>query len=315
MRRREFIALMGASATWPFAAMAQQPGRTYRLGFLYAAPRDNNGVVTAFLDEVGRQGFIEGKNLAVDFRASASHPERVSEYAAELAKAGVDIIATVGLPLTRAAQQATKTIPILAVSDDMLGEGLVNSMARPNGNTTGISILAGELDGKRQEILIEAVPGVRRIATLADSNVTAVAKLNEMQEAARRRNIELSIHRVASGEEIAAAIDVAHASGSEALNVLASPLLWTYRRMIMDRVSVLRLPTMYQWPEMAEEGGFAGYGPRLIDVFRDLHARQLVQVLRGVKVADIPVQVPTKFELVINLKTAKAIGVTVPEAC
>jgi putative ABC transport system substrate-binding protein len=125
MRRREFIALMGASVTWPFAAMAQQPGRTYGPAFLYTAPRDNNGVVSAFLYEVGRQGFIEGKNLAVDYRDFASHPERVSEYAAELAKAGVDIIATVGPAAARAAQQATKTIPILAVSDDMLGEGLV----------------------------------------------------------------------------------------------------------------------------------------------------------------------------------------------
>jgi putative ABC transport system substrate-binding protein len=162
-----------------------------------------------------------------------------------------------------AAQQATKTIPIVAVTDDMVGTGLVSSLARPDGNTTGISILAGELDGKRQEILIEAVPGVRRIATLADSKVTLVAKLEALQEAARARNIELSIYRIASGEEIAAAIDMAHASGSAALNVLASPLLWAYRRVIMDRAAVLRLPAMYQWPEMAEEGGFVAYGPRI----------------------------------------------------
>jgi putative tryptophan/tyrosine transport system substrate-binding protein len=213
----------------------------------------------------------------------------------------------------RAAQQATKTIPIVAATDDMLGEGLVSSLARPDGNTTGISILAGELDGKRQEILIEAVPGVRRIATLADSNVSAVAKLNEMQEATRARNIELSIHRVSSGKEIAAAIDMAHASGSAALNVLASPLLMAYRQMIMDRVAVLRLPTMYQWPEMAEEGGLAAYGPRIAEVGLEL-ARQIAQVFRGIKITDIPVEQPTKFELVINLKTAKAIGVTVPEA-
>jgi putative ABC transport system substrate-binding protein len=315
VRRREFIALAGASVTWPFAATAQEPGRTYRLGFLYAAPRDVSGVVTAFLDAVGQQGFIEGKNLAVDYRAFGSHPERVSEYAAELAKAGVDVIATVGPAAARAAQQATKTIPILAVSDDMLGEGLVSSMARPNGNTTGLSILATELDGKRQEILIEAVPGIRRMAALADSNMTkTAAKLDALQAVARARGIELSLHQITTSGEIAAAIDTANSSGATAINVLASPLLWSNRQLIMARAEALRLPAIYEWPEMAEEGGFAGYGPRLIDVFRDLHARQLVQVLRGMKVADIPVQVPTKFELVINLKTANAMGVTVPEA-
>ena len=198
------------------------------------------------------------------------------------------------------------------MTDDMLGSGLVNSLARPDGNTTGVSILATELDGKRQEILIEAVPGLRRMAALADANRTTAAKLDALQEAARAHNIELSIHRVARGEEIAAAIDRAQASGATALNVLASPLLFANRQLIMDRVAALRLPAMYQWPETAEEGGFAAYGPRLIDIFRELLTRQLVKLFRGIKPADIPVEQPTKFELVINLKTAKALGVTVP---
>jgi putative tryptophan/tyrosine transport system substrate-binding protein len=315
MRRREFIALMGASVIWPFAATAQEPGRTYRLGILYPAPRDSGVVIDAFLEEVGRQGFIEGKNLEVDYRAYALHPDRLLEYATELAKASVDVIDAVGPVGIRAAQEATKTIPILAIADDLLGSGLVNSMSRPNGNTTGISILATELDGKRQEILIEAVPGVRRMAALADSNMTkTAAKLEALQEVARARGIELSMHQIAKSEEIAAAIDMAKSLGATALNVFASPLLWANRRLIMDRAVALRLPAMYEWPEMAEEGGFAGYGPGLNDVFRDLHARQLVKLLRGIKPSDIPVQQPTKFQLVINLKTAKAMGVTVPEA-
>ena len=223
MRRREFIALMGASVTWPFTALAQQAGRTYRLGALYATPR-NDAVVPVFFEALRRLGFIESQNLTVDYRdAYAQHIEKLSEWAAELVKARVDVIATVGDLGIRAAQDATKTIPILAITDDMVGAGLVNSMARPNGNTTGVSILATELDGKRQEILIEAVPGLRRMATLADSNTTPVAKLDALQEAARARNIELSIHRVASGVEIAVAIDMAQASGTAALNVLASP--------------------------------------------------------------------------------------------
>ena len=194
----------------------------------------------------------------------------------------------------------------------MVGEGLVNSMARPDGNTTGVSILAFELDGKRQELLIEAVPGVRRIAALADSNRAAV-KLEALQQAAHARNIDLLIQRVATSDQIAAAIEEAQSSGAKALNVLASPMLWANRKSIMDQVAVLRLPAIYQFSEMAEEGGFIAYGPSLIGLFREPYGRQLVQLLLGTKVADIPVEQPTKFELWINLKTAKAMGVTVPE--
>ena len=194
----------------------------------------------------------------------------------------------------------------------MVGEGLVNSLARPNGNTTGVSILATELDGKRQEILIEAVPGLRRMAALADANNTAGAKLDALQAAARARNIELSIYRAAKREEITAAIDAANTSGATALNVLASPMLDANHKLIMDRISALRLPAMYQWPELAEEGGFAAYGPRLSEVLREIQAGQLVKLFRGTKVGDIPVEQPTKFELVINLKTSSALGVAVP---
>ena len=168
-----------------------------------------------------QQGFIEGQNLTVIYHAFALHPDLLPEWVAELVKARVDVIATIGDLAIRTAQEATKTIPILAGTDDMLGAGLVNSLARPEGNTTGISILATELDGKRQDILIEAVPGVHRLAALADAN-RKDAKLATLQEAARARNVELSIHQVASGAEIAAAIDTAHASGATALNKQAS---------------------------------------------------------------------------------------------
>jgi putative tryptophan/tyrosine transport system substrate-binding protein len=313
MRRREFIALMGASVTWPFAAMAQEPGRTYRLGVLQpSCPR--SVAATALYDEVKRRGFIEGKNLTRECLAFGGKNELSSQYATELVKAQVDVLVAYGEAAVRAAQQATKTIPILAVTDDLLGSGLVNSMARPSGNTTGVSILAGDLDGKRQDILIEAVPGLRRMAALADTNMSTEAKLDALQEAARARNIELSIHRVVGGAEIAAAIDAAKASGAEALNVLASPFLYGNRQVVMQRVAALRLPAIYEWAEEAEEGGFAAYGPSLAQVFRDLFAPKLVALFRGAKVIDIPVEQPTKFELVINLKTAKAMGVTVPES-
>jgi putative tryptophan/tyrosine transport system substrate-binding protein len=311
MRRREFIRLIaGASVAWPFAAMAQDPGRTYRLGFLYPVRLEPADAVTAFFDELKRAGFVEGKNLAIEFRGFVPHPERMAEYAAELVKAHADVILAAG-PGIRAVQEATKTIPILASDEDLFGSGLVNSMARPEGNTTSVSFLASDLDGKRQEILIEAVPGIRQMAALADANQTST-KLDALQEAARARDIELSIYRVASAQEIAAAIDTAKASGATALNFLASPMFFGLRQLIFERALALRLPAMYQFPEMAQEGGFAAYGASILQ-WAVIQARQAIQLLRGTKVADIPVEHPTKFELVINLKTANAMGVTVPE--
>jgi putative tryptophan/tyrosine transport system substrate-binding protein len=312
MRRRKFISLLvGATVTWPFAAMAQQAGRTYRLGGVSGSPR-NAPLFVAMVDELRRLGFIDGQNFTIEWRSYGPRADLIPELVAELVKAHVDVIYVAGDHAIRTAQHATATIPILGVTEDMVGSGLVNSLARPGGNTTGVSILATELDGKRQEILIEAVPGLRRMAVLADSNVTPVARLNELQEAAHARNIEFSIHRVTSGDEIAAAIDMAKSSGATALNVLSSALLYASRQIIMQRVAMLRLPAIYWWTEVAEEGGFVAYGPHLVQIFRELVARQLVQLLRGIKPADIPIEQPTKFELVINLKTANAMGVTVP---
>jgi putative ABC transport system substrate-binding protein len=194
----------------------------------------------------------------------------------------------------------------------MVGEGLVESLARPNSNTTGISILATELDGKRQDILIEAVPELRRMAALADSSTLKQAKARALQDAARARNVDLSIYPITKGgAEVAKAIDEAQARGATALNVFASPMLYANRGLIMERVAALRLPAMYQWPETAEEGGFAAYGPRQ-NQLPVLAARLVANLLRGMKPADLPVEQPTKFELVINLKTANALGVTVP---
>jgi putative tryptophan/tyrosine transport system substrate-binding protein len=194
----------------------------------------------------------------------------------------------------------------------MVGEGLVDSLVRPNGNTTGLSILATELNGKRQDILIEAVVGLRRMGALADSNTTTDAKLQAMQGAARAHDVDLSIHRVATGAEIVAAINMAWESGARALNVLASPMLYGNHHRIMERVAALRMPAIYQWPEMAEEGGFAAYGPRITQL-PDLTARLAVDILRGIKPADLPVEQPTNFELVINLKTGNELGLKVPK--
>ena len=314
MRRRDFITLVGgAAATWPLSLRAQEAGRTYRIGGMSPSPR-TAPYNAAILDELRRFGFVEGQNLTVDWLGYGLNVDPVPEFAAKLVKTHVDVMLAGGNLAIRAAQQATTTIPILGATDDMVGSRLVNSLARPGGNTTGISILATELDGKRQEILIEAVPGLRRMAALANSNTTTSVQLQALQDAARARDVDLSIHRIARPEEIATVIDAAKASDVAALNVLASPILARSIPIIVQHVAALRLPTIYQWPEAAEEGGFIAYGPRLVETFRDLMTPQLVKLLRGAKAADLPIVQPTKFELVINLKTAKALGLTIPES-
>ena len=312
MKRREFITFLGGIAAFtPLAASAQELGRTYRLGCLFPSPRDAPQMVAMF-EELRRSGFIEGQNLTIEWRTYGQRIELVSEFAEELVKARVNVIVAGGDIGIRAAQQATTTIPIAGFSDDLLRSRLVNSLARPGGNITGISLLATELDGKRQEILMEAVPGLRRMAALADTKTTEPPQLQTLQDAARARGVELSMHWVAKPDEIAPAIDAAKTSMAAALNVLASPLLFANREVIIERAAALHLPAIYQWPEVAEQGGFIGYGPRIVQLFRDVLARQIVKILRGAKPEDLPVEQPTKFELVINLQTAKAIGHEVP---
>jgi putative ABC transport system substrate-binding protein len=314
MRRRDFIAaLSGAAVFAPLTANAQDPGRTYRIGALLQGQRDAPQHV-AFRDELRRAGFIEGQNLAIVAGSYGQRLEHFAQFAQQMVKDQVDVILAAGDSGIRAAQLATATVPILGLTDDMVGSRLVGSLAHPEGNTTGVSLLATELDGKRQEILIEAVPGLSRLGTLVDSNTTAPLQLQALKDAAQVRGVELLIHQVQKPEEIASAIEAAKTSGAHALNALASGLLFNNRQIIFERVATLRLPAMYQWPEVAEEGGFIGYGPRIVQLYRDVLARQLVKLLRGAKPADIPVEQPTKFELVINLKTAKALSVALSES-
>jgi putative ABC transport system substrate-binding protein len=246
VKRRDFIKLVGgAAAFWPaLVSLAQEPGRTYRLGALYPSPREAPQIV-AMLEELRQLGFIESHNLMIDWHVYGPRVELLSEFAMELVKAKVDVILAGGDAAIRAAQGATATISILGFTDDMVRSGLVSSLAKPGGNTTGVSLLAAELNGKRQEILIEAVPGVRRMAALADSNTTAPQQLQALQDAARARGVELSIYRVAEPDEIAPAIDAAKTSNAAALNVLASPLLFGNRQVIIERAAALRLPAMY----------------------------------------------------------------------
>lgn len=315
MRRREFIAALGGAVAWPIGTRAQQPGRTYRIAVLSQSSRNAPHFV-AFLDELRLLGFIEGQNMDVVAGGFGVRAEQLAERVAEIISAAPDAIVAAGELATRAAQAATRTIPILGGAEDMVAAGLVESLARPGSNVTGFSILSPELDGKRQDILIEAVPGMQRVAALHDTfqaHAGTPQHIEALRSAARARGVEMSVFAVSRPEQIASAIADAKASGSQALNVLASPMLVSSssRQVIFGLASAARLPAIYQWADLAEQGGLAAYGPRLTDLYRQ-QARRLARVLRGAKPADIPVEQPTSFELVINLRAAKTIGHEIP---
>jgi putative ABC transport system substrate-binding protein len=227
-----------------------------------------------------------------------------------LAKAAPDAVFCVSDAATRAAQQYM--VPIVALSADMLAAGLARSLAHPGG-ITGVSILGPELDGKRLEILMDVVPGARRIAILADPNATQPAEFQALQNVARARDVELVNFTVSAPEQIVPTMEKVKASGATALNVLAAPLFSFNRRIVFDRAAALGLPAIYEWPDMAEEGGLIAYGPRLTLIYRQV-ARLLVKVFRGATPEDIPVEQPTNFELVVNLASAKGLGLTIPES-
>jgi putative tryptophan/tyrosine transport system substrate-binding protein len=310
MKRREFITLLGGATLFTPSFVHGQDTRTYRLGMLNAQGRSAPNLV-AFFDELRQLGFIEGHNLIVDGRGYAAPTDQFPALAIDLANQKLDAIICGGPAATRAAQQATHTIPILTILDDIVAAGIVGSLARPGGNTTGISFLATELDGKRQGLLMELVPGSRRMAALVDANTTAMQRLQALRDDTRARGVELADYVIDRPERIVPAIDEAKRSGAEALNVLASPVLNARRMDIFDRTVALRLPAIYQWPESAEEGGLIAYGPRLAHIYRQM-ARQLGKILRGAKPGEVPVEQPTAFELIVNTGVAKTMGFELP---
>ena len=315
MRRREVIALIGSAVTAPFVrahiAGAQEPGRTYKLGAINGSARQAPRNV-AFFDELRGLGFVEGQNLKIIVDGFGLRDEQFAEAAATLAKSAPDVIFCTGNPAMRAAQESTRTVPIVGVASDMVAAGFVRSLARPGGNVTGVS-LTFEVDGKRQDLLMEAMPEARRFAFLTDPTFMPPAQLSALQNATRARGVDVAVFTAEAPEQIAPAMDKAKAWGANALNVLSAPLFSIHRRIVIERAAALGLPAIYIWPEMAEEDGLIGYGPRLTPIYRQL-ARLIVKVLRGVKPEDIPVEEPAKFDLVVNLKTAKALGLTIPES-
>jgi putative ABC transport system substrate-binding protein len=313
MRRRDLVSLLaGLAVSRGSKGHTQEVGRVYRLGAIIRGRR-NDRYFVVLLDGLRRLGFVEGTNLQVMGGFSTSD-EDASQVAMMLVAAKVDAIVTGSYPRTRAAQKITGTIPIVSVADDLMQSGLVTSLGHPGGNTTGVSILATELDGKRQSLLTELLPTARRIAALVDPTSTAPERLEALKNEARTNGVELSTYIAATVEEIAPALDAAKAWGAEGLNVLASGLFNAGQQQIIEHVGAVQLPAMYQWPEMAEGGGLAAYGPRYASIYREQVALQLAKIFRGTQIVDLPVEQPSKFELVINIKTAKALGLTVPYA-
>jgi ABC-type uncharacterized transport system substrate-binding protein len=308
MKRREFIGLIGGAAAWPVVARAQQAAKLPTIGFLGAStPPAMSPWTAAFVQRLRELGWIEGRTVAIEYRWAEGRSERYAEIATELVRLKVDVIVTAGGAVV-AVKQATSVIPIVfAVVNDPVGSGLVASLARPGGNVTGLSLQSSDLAGKRLELLREVVPGLRRLAIMADAGYPAAAlEMGEVQATARTLGLDVVTFEIRRAEDIAPAFE-AFTGRAEALYVVSDPLVGTHRIRNNTLALGARLPTMHGNREHVEAGGLMSYGPNFPDLYRRA-ADYLDKILRGAKPADLPVEQPTKFDLVINLKTAKALG-------
>jgi putative ABC transport system substrate-binding protein len=312
MRRREFITLLGGVPTWPGAARAQQPAKLPTIGFLGTTTASAWGSWTAaFVQRLHELGWIEGRNLAIEYRWAEARTERFAEIAAEFVRLKVDVIVTGGNAAV-AAKQATSVVPIVfLLVGDPLGTGLVASLPRPGGNVTGLSNQATDVVGKRLELLREVLPSLRRLAIMANVGYpTGVMEMREIQAAAGTLGLDVANFEIRRAEDIVLAFETIKGR-ADALYVVGDALVTTYQIRINTLALAARLPTIYSQREQVEAGGLISYGANFPDLFR--RAADFVdKILRGVKPGDIPVEQPTKFDLVINLTTAKVLGLTIP---
>jgi putative tryptophan/tyrosine transport system substrate-binding protein len=315
IRRRDFISLLGGAAgAWPLAARAQQPARFPRIGILWPNPVTASGhFVDAFRQGLGELGYIEGRNMTIEFRTAEGTVERLPDLAAELVRLPVEVILTATSPTIRAAQQATRTIPIvMGNSQDPVSEGFVASLARPGGNITGLTLFSPDIAAKRLQLVKEVAPTPTRVAILwyADDPALALA-LREMRAAAQMLQLEFRSLGVRGPSDFEPAFRSATQDGAGALVVLEDNLTFRHRAEIAILANHYRLPTMFGLRDYAQAGGLITYGPNLAHMSRRA-AAYVDKILKGAKPADLPVEQPTRFELVINLKTAKATGIDIP---
>jgi putative ABC transport system substrate-binding protein len=316
MRRREFITLLsGAAVAWPLAARAQQPGKLPTIGLLGGStPSAMSQWVSAFIQRLRDLGWIDGRNMAIEYRWAEGRSERFTEIAAEFVRLKVDVIVTSATAAAVAAGHATSVIPIVfTTAADPVGNGLVASLAHPGGNLTGLSNQATDLVGKRVEMLREIVPGLRRLAVLAVAgSPNVVLEMGEFQAAAKSLGLEVVISEMRRAGDIVPAFE-ALKGRAEALYVVIDPLVTANRIRINTLALGARLPTMHGLREYVEAGGLMSYGANYADLWRRT-ADYVDKILRGAKPATLPVEQPTKFDLVINLTTAKVLGLTIPES-
>jgi len=317
VRRREFITLLGGAAVWPLAARAQQMGKVPRIGYLgSSSPSLEPHFVEAFRQKLRELGHIEGENIAIEYRWAEGQDRRLPELAAELVRLQPNVIVTTGTPGALAAMQATKTIPIvMASSGDPVGAGLVASLARPGGHVTGFTIVGPQIEGKRLDLLKEAVPELSRVAVLWNPSYPAsVSYFNTIENAGRTLRISLDpVAEVRRANELDNAFFAIASARPRALLVVADRFLLAHRKRIVEFAAAKRLPGMFPYREYVEAGGLMSYAPSNIELFRGA-ATYVDKILKGAKPGDLPVQEPTKLELIVNLKTSKAIGLTVPES-
>jgi putative ABC transport system substrate-binding protein len=309
IRRREFITLLCGAAAWPLAARGQQ--RLPTIGFLGGSTLSATSQwLAAFVQRLRELGWIEGRTVAIELRWADGRFDRFAEIAAEFVRLKVDVIVTAGPP-TFAAKQATSTIPIVfATNADPLGSGLVASLARPGGNVTGLSLISPELAGKRVELLREVVPGLRRLAVMANADYPpAMRELGEVDAAARHLGMEVIALRIRQAADIAPAFETLQGR-AEALYVVGESLTSANQARINTFALVARLPTLRLTRENLETGGLISYGPNTPSMYRRA-AEMVDKILRGTKPADIPVEQPTRFDLVLNLVTARALGLAI----
>jgi putative ABC transport system substrate-binding protein len=313
VKRRDFIGVIGSAAAWPLAARAQQPGKRPIVGFLGdSTPLAEGERAAAFARRLHDLGWIEGRTIAIEYRWADGRNDRLAEIAGEFAQLKVDIIVTGGTPAVMAAKQATSVIPIVfAAVGDPVGVGFVASLARTGGNITGVSALTADLAGKRLGLLREVISNLGRLAIMANvGNPLVALELGELQAAARPLGLQLDTLEIRRPQDIASALDAVKGR-TDALYVCQDLVTRANRLRINTLALAARLPVMHASREFIEAAGLISYGPNFPDLYRRT-ADYVDKILRGAKPADLPVEQPTKFELVVNLTTAKALGLEIP---
>ena len=314
MNRREIIAALAGAAAWPLVARGQQAGKLPTVGMLGSSLAAFSYWLPALLQRLHELGWIENRTMAIEYRWTEGRNERYAQLAAELVRLKVDVIVPLGSPAIVAAKQATAVIPIVfPLASDPVGDGLVASLARPGGNITGLSNEQPDLAGKRLEILRELVPGLSRLGYIANvNNPTAMGNVREVEEAAVKLALQIMPLDIKRAEDIAPAIETLKGR-AQALYVVGDPLIADNQIQINTLALAARLPTMHGSRSYIASGGLLSYGPNYSDLFRSA-GDYVDKILKGAKPADLPVELPTTIELIVNLKTAKAIGLTIPES-